>query len=151
MGEVIGLLLVVGALVGIVLFMMKPLGQGSFFSRVGHSGASAPGGPRARDGVGAVVVLVMLQIAQLMYSGALSFVELGHAGLDAATFLVVGGFVIFGATLGFGRKILTLVGAVLGIVNLAIQHGVLAAVSVAVLVMLLVTLAVLVSRFTSAR
>ena len=80
-------------------------------------------------------MLVMLQIAQLMYSGALSFVELGHAGLDAATFLVVGGFVIFGATLGFGRKILTLVGAVLGIVNLAIQHGVLAAVSVAVLVM----------------
>ena len=40
MGEVIGLLLVVGALVGIVLFMMKPLGQGLFLSRR-PSGASA--------------------------------------------------------------------------------------------------------------
>lgn len=148
-GEVLALLLVLGALVGTVIFMLKPATGGSFWSR--FSSTASSGGSRSRQGSSAVIVLVSLQVAQLIYSGALSFVELGHAGLDAATFLVIGALVIFGSTMALGRRVLTVVGAVLGIVNLAIQHGLTAAVSVALIVLLLVTLAAMIGRLVGSR
>jgi hypothetical protein len=87
----------------------------------------------------------------LTYSGALSFAEMGRVGLDAAFIIAVGALLILGSTMALGRRVLTFVGALLGIANLGIQHGPGAALSVAVILLLLVTLAGLVGRLVGSR
>lgn len=148
MGEILALLLVLGAIVGILIFMVRPNSGGALWSRL--SDGDSGGKPR-RQGATAVIVLVALQVAQLTYSGALSFAEMGRVGLDAAFIIAVGALLILGSTMALGRRVLTFVGALLGIANLGIQHGPGAALSVAVILLLLVTLAGLVGRLVGSR
>ncbi len=146
MKAVIGLVVILAALIGIIWFVIRPTGSKSLWRNLAPPGTAdkSAGNSLAAN---ALLVLVALELAQLLLSGAISATALGLGGNGVAILLVLGVLVI-GATALRWTHLLALIGAGLGVLNVGIQHGMAMTVMVLVLVLLLLTVVAMINKFT---